>query len=450
MARKRSDQFEEKLRELLESYEAPYDPQGWEKMEQRLDRELGKGKGKNPSNTFYAAIIGGIMLVGGAIAWYTLGHDEQQGLQKENRRETTYTETNDPSAPATTHQEQTTGKEQVFEQPSSANTSSDNTKRPKEPAEEQKTITTTQKDRKSPGKVPDDRSISGEKQNESRITGKHPEQQGNKEQALDFEAAFKASAQEGCPGDLFEFHPTGLDKVSDKNALEYHWEFGDGTTSNEEQPRHTYSKAGSYKVSLTIIGPYNTRKRSLRNMIRIHPKPTARISWNVERDEMIPEVRFEAATHHVQEVKWDFGNGSDPAYGLSATHQFPHRGPHKVRAFLSNDKGCTNTVIENVKMEHSYKLFAPNAFSPNGDGKNDVFLPPALEKDLSDNFLRMTILDRTGEVIFETTSPDEPWNGMIGNSGQEAKTGSIYRWVVILRNTQGEEETYQGNIKVTR
>lgn len=39
-----------------------------------------------------------------------------------------------------------------------------------------------------------------------------------------------------------------------ENATEYHWDFGDGNTSHEEHPEHTYSDNGTYKITLTATG----------------------------------------------------------------------------------------------------------------------------------------------------------------------------------------------------
>ncbi len=43
-------------------------------------------------------------------------------------------------------------------------------------------------------------------------------------------------------------------KVMASNAMEYHWDFGDGNTSTEENPEHTYEAEGEYPVTLTVTG----------------------------------------------------------------------------------------------------------------------------------------------------------------------------------------------------
>ena len=66
--------------------------------------------------------------------------------------------------------------------------------------------------------------------------------------------AFVASATTVCAGDPLEFtHSTDGPSVSD-----FRWDFGDGSSSSEQNPSHTYTAAGVYSVTLTATGPCGT------------------------------------------------------------------------------------------------------------------------------------------------------------------------------------------------
>jgi gliding motility-associated-like protein len=58
---------------------------------------------------------------------------------------------------------------------------------------------------------------------------------------------------------------------------------------------------------------------------------------------------------------------------------------------------------------YGYYLMIPNAFTPNGDGRNDRFRPLGDSTQLTN--YRMTIVDRSGSTIFETTSVAGAWDG---------------------------------------
>ncbi|MFM7024336.1 MAG: gliding motility-associated C-terminal domain-containing protein [Flavobacteriales bacterium] len=75
---------------------------------------------------------------------------------------------------------------------------------------------------------------------------------------------------------------------------------------------------------------------------------------------------------------------------------------------LSNGKNCSVSDSVNIK-DYCYPTFfyLPNAFSPNGDGINDVF---AVQGE-SIYIMRLSIFNRWGELVFETTDPSKGWDG---------------------------------------
>ena len=66
----------------------------------------------------------------------------------------------------------------------------------------------------------------------------------------------------------------------------------------------------------------------------------------------------------------------------------------------------------------------PNAFTPNGDGHNDVY-HPFLPYRFIDH-VDMKIFNRWGDRVFETTDPMINWDGRDGNSHKELSTGTFY------------------------
>jgi len=89
-----------------------------------------------------------------------------------------------------------------------------------------------------------------------------------------------------------------------------------------------------------------------------------------------------------------------------------------VTAKDTNNCSATDSVLITVIDCDPKLIFVPNAFSPNGDGNNDVFFvhaPDCLTE------IKLAVYDRWGELVFETTNPETGWNGEIhgkmGNAG---------------------------------
>lgn len=90
---------------------------------------------------------------------------------------------------------------------------------------------------------------------------------------------------------------------------------------------------------------------------------------------------------------------------------------------VSNDAGCfdTDTILVKV-FKVKPDLFIPNAFTPNGDGNNDIFRPIAIGMKSMDIF---QVYNRWGQMLYSGTGNGAGWDGTFGGKGQEAAT---YVW----------------------
>lgn len=90
----------------------------------------------------------------------------------------------------------------------------------------------------------------------------------------------------------------------------------------------------------------------------------------------------------------------------------------------------------NVEIDCPLNVQVPNVFTPNGDDVNDVF-QPYFEFPTSDFVeYRLIVYSRWGEKVFETTDPDEGWDGM---HKDELAVSDVYIWTLEGRTRQGKE-----------
>ena len=95
-------------------------------------------------------------------------------------------------------------------------------------------------------------------------------------------------------------------------------------------------------------------------------------------------------------------------------------------------------------------LFVPDAFSPNGDGVNDVFRVVSSGDNIT-NF-SMQVFDRWGELVFESSDINKGWDGQLRN--QLAPAGT-YVWKITYHlsspsNTYGSTISKHGTVILIR
>lgn len=111
---------------------------------------------------------------------------------------------------------------------------------------------------------------------------------------------------------------------------------------------------------------------------------------------------------------------------------------------ITNESGCTATDNIAVQIRDQIKIYAPNVFSPNGDGINDRFF---LQSDGNFQIKTMNVFDRWGNIVFQisdvaTNDLTVGWNG---KSNQRIQENGVYLWVaeIALSDTM---ETFSGSV----
>ncbi|MDZ7740685.1 MAG: gliding motility-associated C-terminal domain-containing protein [Bacteroidota bacterium] len=113
---------------------------------------------------------------------------------------------------------------------------------------------------------------------------------------------------------------------------------------------------------------------------------------------------------------------------------------------VTSFKGCTSTDTLQI-LWTGEALFLPNAFTPNGDGINDIFKPIARYDYVQDYHL--LIYNRWGQMIFESNDLDKGWNGRLND--KPAMSGTyVYRIDYREPGQKGESHTLTGTVVLVR
>jgi gliding motility-associated-like protein len=146
------------------------------------------------------------------------------------------------------------------------------------------------------------------------------------------------------------------------------------------------------------------------------PGPTAGMSINPPVTTLMngPVVFSGSSNGAIVNWTWDFGDGT-VGDGQSTTHQYEALGTYIVTLVITDNNGCVDSVVDTMKVKDISTLYIPNSFSPNEDGKNDLFQPYGLNID-PDTY-EMMIFDRWGQLLFDTKEWGVGWNGTLNNYG---------------------------------
>jgi len=106
-------------------------------------------------------------------------------------------------------------------------------------------------------------------------------------------------------------------------------------------------------------------------------------------------------------------------------------------------EGCRGSAVEVVEVYYNVRM--PSAFTPNGDGHNDVFrIPPSYPVTLR----RLAVYDRKGMLVFNTENTGEGWDGNFNGHRQPA---GVYVWWLEFNNPLTKHvEALKGTVVLIR
>jgi len=231
----------------------------------------------------------------------------------------------------------------------------------------------------------------------------------------------------------------------------YQWDLGDGTIIKGSFVDHKYVKPGIYTVQLNLLDSetHQVLSSAPSKDIIVVAKPENIIDIEMRNASAIPTAYFSqlaVVDDNKMQIMWEIEN----TYRVSSnqfSYEFKKKGTYLVKCTIVNEFGCSRTAKEVIRIENDYNLLAPNTFSPDGDGLNETFIPKALE--IYPYPFTMTIYDRSGKMVFQTTDANRPWDGLYTEDLMPAPAAP-YVWVVNLTNEKGEPETYQGTVLIKR
>lgn len=220
----------------------------------------------------------------------------------------------------------------------------------------------------------------------------------------------------------------------------YSWSPATGlSNANISNPISTPSVTTTYTVTVTdALGCVGTSVIT----ITVNPNPISAFIFS-------PSVTFIDSTYTFTDQStggavswlWYFGDGNTSTQ-QNPTHIYTDAGTYHVCLVITAGTFCSDSICSDVVvMPHSVE--APNVFTPNGDGTNDVLVFKNLEFYPN---AHLEIYDRWGVLVYENGNYLNDWNGKLMGNGKDCVDG-VYYYVL---NAEGLKEPITGFVHLIR
>ena len=253
------------------------------------------------------------------------------------------------------------------------------------------------------------------------------------------------------------------------NTVANYWTFADGsptqayTYNNANSPTICYPAAGRYATKLVVKNIFFYREQdgtidnyhpsfyqdSVTHCINVVSKPAIVAAAAQYPTLQYPDTLHLRACTSASYYAWQ------PAVGLSCTDcANPILSPPYSSAYSCvswNTEGCTDTCRYTVGIDYGAReAYIPNAFTPNGDGRNDYFT--AYGGVSLTRILRLQIFDRYGEFVFAKFdfAPNDDHTGWDGSFRGQPVGNDVFVYLIEVAFADGTTQTLTGDVTVVR
>jgi len=253
-----------------------------------------------------------------------------------------------------------------------------------------------------------------------------------------FKAAFTDSGFQ-CPGGIIKF--TDQTNSTYKPITYWEWLFGDGDTSYHQDTTHIYAKGGEYYVTFISANSRGCSDTVLKTVLIDRFRPFAGDDTTI--------VQGAAIQFHP-------GGGDNYTWTPSTYLSFNDFGPYDpvgnfvdtglftYNVHVINPLGCAGDTSVKIRVVPYAAFFMPTAFTPNGDGLNDVLRPVLIGYS---SIVYFRVFDRWGELLYSSNSTESGWDGTYKGQKLDA---AVYFWEITTVNRFGKIEKKKGDVTLIR
>lgn len=221
--------------------------------------------------------------------------------------------------------------------------------------------------------------------------------------------------------------------VSIDSTYKYHW-YGPGFFYSNQADIYNLSEGGLYTLVVTDENDcldtvsYDINK----------PEELRAIIYNLNDTitDNYPFVNFyDHSLGNPVAWTWSISDGTPSTYAQDhMNHHFLAKGDYQVELKVENSSGCLDSIQKTIRVIEEHTLYIPNAFTPDLDGRNDIFR--VQHHALREDTYSIAIYDRYGSLVHTSNNPNGEWDGTNDFTGNKLMTG-VYTYYISYQDWDG-------------
>ena len=218
----------------------------------------------------------------------------------------------------------------------------------------------------------------------------------------------------------------------------WQWDFGDGGVAAVQNPQHVYTATGTYLVSVFGLSTNGCYSDTLKKNIIIFGTDANAGPDIIAASGQSVQLQASGGLSY----EWTPATGLSNAFINNPIATLTSDQTYTLKALTP--QGCESYDQVTVKIYKGPEIYVPSAFTPNGDGKNDVLraLPVGISK-----FEYFTLYNRYGQKVFSTEDYSKGWDGAFKGAQQNA---GVYVWMASAIDFRGNKMFRKGTFVLIR
>ena len=208
-----------------------------------------------------------------------------------------------------------------------------------------------------------------------------------------------------------------------------------------------FTSPGHYTLSGQLTDTIHYCSNTLSLVVEAYPVPKADFEFEPKDPVEDQEVFFTNTSKGEEQSSWSWFFKAGPVVDSSGrqhpVYMYRESGTYPIALVVRNSWGCSDSVVKLIVVEPDLTLYIPNVFSPNEDGRNDIFLPVLRGIKL----YNLSIFNRWGTKLFETSDIHQGWAGLFNGLPCPADT---YVWKMSFSAINGQMKTLTGYVLLNR